>query len=85
VSKGKRPWRVGCPMCSFEEWKSSNGNTNGDKGQDLTDIEGIGRTYAKRLREAGIKSVDALRQLSPERVSELTGIPLSRVRRWGVW
>lgn len=83
VSKGRRPWRVGCPMCSFEEWRDSN--TNGNKAQDLTAIKGIGETYAKRLREAGIESVDALRQLSPERVSELTGIPLSRVKRWRAW
>ncbi|MHC1588775.1 MAG: DNA topoisomerase I [Methermicoccaceae archaeon] len=92
LNKNRRPWRIGCPMCSYEEWKSTHEKQEGDgkhtehsAGKKLTDIKGIGKGYAKRLEDAAITSVDELKSLSPERVAELTGIPLSRVKGWKVW
>jgi predicted flap endonuclease-1-like 5' DNA nuclease len=40
---------------------------------DLRAIDGIGPTYAQRLREAGIVTFAGLAALTPERVMEITG------------
>lgn len=39
--------------------------------QNLTQINGIGPVYAKRLSEAGIDTLDALAALTPERLQEI--------------
>ncbi|MCA9983048.1 MAG: hypothetical protein KDE59_02095 [Anaerolineales bacterium] len=41
---------------------------------DLQVIKGIGRTYAQRLREAGIHSLSELVKATPEQLREVTGI-----------
>ena len=41
---------------------------------DLELINGIGPTYARRLREAGIKTYVELTQQTPERLREITGL-----------
>ncbi|MHC1593124.1 MAG: DNA topoisomerase I [Methermicoccaceae archaeon] len=100
MGKKKRPWKLGCPMCSYENWKSTQQDSKQDSKTEndntknkakpkveggLTSIKGIGAGYAKKLEDAAITSVEALKKLSPEKVSERTGIPLSRVKSWGVW
>ena len=39
--------------------------------EDLTLIRGVGRTYARRLQEAGIKTLVALAQATPEQLCEI--------------
>lgn len=45
-------------------------------------IDGIGPTYAERLAKAGLGSVDALADASPDRVAEAAGVSTTRARNW---
>jgi large subunit ribosomal protein L32e len=42
--------------------------------QELTDISGVGDAKAERLREAGIETVDDIRELTQEELSDVEGI-----------
>ena len=44
---------------------------------DLTTIKGIGPTFAKRLKEAGIKTFKQVAEAAPERLREIT-----KIRDW---
>ena len=48
--------------------------TSAKRSVDLQVIKGIGRTYAQRLREAGIHSLSELVKATPEQLREVTGI-----------
>ncbi len=48
----------------------------------LTDVGGIGETYAERLREAGIETVADLANADPVDLAEATGVGESRIRDW---
>ena len=52
------------------------------KPTPLTDITGIGESYADRLAEAGVTSVRSLATASPELLSDVTGIAEERLQRW---
>lgn len=45
-------------------------------------IDGIGPVFAERLDKAGISTVDALAQSSPDRVAEAAGVSAARARTW---
>ena len=49
---------------------------------DLVDVEGIGPTYAGRLREAGVKSVAALAAADPDRVADAARSNSKLARTW---
>ena len=44
------------------------------EGDDLTQIDGIGPTFARRLGEAGITTFAQLAALSPEKAREITRV-----------
>lgn len=46
---------------------------------DLSDIEGIGPAYEKRLKEAGVATAEDLAGADPASLSKKTGIALSRL------
>lgn len=51
----------------------SDTNTSDDaKVDDLTAINGIGPTFAKRLKDAGITTYSKLATLTPEQLKEIT-------------
>jgi predicted flap endonuclease-1-like 5' DNA nuclease len=51
-------------------------------GLDLQAVDGIGPTYADRLRTAGVANVSTLLASDPAEVAEATGASTSRVEDW---
>ncbi|MFC6837070.1 class III poly(R)-hydroxyalkanoic acid synthase subunit PhaC [Halomarina ordinaria] len=49
---------------------------------DVESVEGIGPTYAERLREIGVETVADLRETDVETVAETAGVGVSRAERW---
>jgi predicted flap endonuclease-1-like 5' DNA nuclease len=56
--------------------------SEGESARDPQAVDGIGPTYAERLREAGIDSVDALLDADPDEVAAATEASPGRVERW---
>ena len=54
----------------------------GTEGSDLEAVDGIGPTYAERLRDGGIVTVAELAAADVERVAELAGVGTSRAESW---
>jgi NADH-quinone oxidoreductase subunit E len=51
---------------------------------DFTVISGIGPTFQRRLKAAGIRTYADLAALTPEQVAEIIGWPVERVIRTGL-
>lgn len=45
-------------------------------------VQGLGSTYAKRLRDAGIESVDALVDRSPAEIAETAAVSENKATTW---
>lgn len=60
----------------------SNAGTEADGETELQRIDGLGRTYATRLREAEIESLDDLREADVEAITTATGIGEARAENW---
>jgi polyhydroxyalkanoate synthase len=52
------------------------------EGTDAEAIDGIGPTYADRLRDAGLGTVEALRDTDADAVSEAAGVGIKRAEGW---
>ncbi len=50
--------------------------------EPVDSIKGIGPSYAKKLGEAGVNTVDDLAGAEPETLAEQTGIAESRIQNW---
>ncbi|WP_049980598.1 DUF7409 domain-containing protein [Halolamina rubra] len=66
----------GDPLAAEAAWVERS------KPTPLTDISGVGESYAERLAEAGVTSVRSLATASPELLSDVTGIAEGRLQRW---
>ncbi|QKY21494.1 helix-hairpin-helix domain-containing protein [Halolamina sp. CBA1230] len=84
-SDGKAAWVAdasttadgsGDPMAAEAAWRERS------KPTPLTEISGVGESYADRLAEAGVTSIRSLATASPELLSDVTGISEQRLRRW---
>ncbi|WP_049998162.1 class III poly(R)-hydroxyalkanoic acid synthase subunit PhaC [Halococcus sediminicola] len=53
-----------------------------DDGDDVEGVEGIGPTYADRLREAGIETIADLAAADVETLTDAAEIPESRAEEW---
>lgn len=52
------------------------------EADDLTEITGIGATYAGRLAEAGIRSYADLARAGAARVADAAGVSVARAEDW---
>ncbi|MBP1985622.1 DUF7409 domain-containing protein [Halolamina salifodinae] len=66
----------GDPLAAEAAWRERS------KPTPLTEISGVGDSYADRLAEAGVTSIRSLATASPELLSDVTGIDEERLRRW---
>ncbi len=63
---------------SVVEWYEARGETS----LELTDITGIGPTYAELLNDAGIETVEELAEADPESLASEIDVGASRVKDW---
>ncbi|MBV0923759.1 DNA topoisomerase I [Halomicroarcula limicola] len=71
------PWELGCPICNFEEYQARNAV------QDLEDLNGVGSATAEKLEDAGVDSLDALREADADSIAgEVQGVSAGQVRDW---
>lgn len=65
---------------------SEGANTDVDvdkrEGEELKSIDGIGETYANRLRSSGIESLGQLAQANSETVADVAEISEDRAKEW---
>ena len=52
------------------------------EGREFEQIDGVGATYADRLREAGVETIADLAESDAETVAEATGVSEKRARDW---
>ncbi len=70
------------PTSTAEDTEESTGDETRDGSDDIESVEGIGPTYADRLREAGIETADDLAAADIETVADTADIPESRAEEW---
>ena len=49
---------------------------------NLTDIKGIGKTYAIKLKRVGISNIQDLRKMNIEKVAKIAGLGKKSLKRW---
>ena len=55
---------------------------SGERSDDVDTVSGIGPTYADRLRDAGIRTVEDLTSYDPAELAEITDASPSQARDW---
>jgi ssDNA-binding Zn-finger/Zn-ribbon topoisomerase 1 len=80
VHSGDDPWELGCPICNFREFQAER---SGGQKDGLEAISGIGKKTAEKLADAGVDSVDALKDVdSDELAGSLQGISADQIEGW---
>ena len=75
----REPWELGCPICNYREYQERES----ESGTDLESLDGIGSATAEKLKDAGIESVDDLKEADPDTVAgDVQGVSADRVRDW---
>ena len=81
VHSGGDPWELGCPICNYREYQAKQ--SGGTKANGLEAIKGIGEKTAEKLVDAGIESIDDLRDADADEVAgNVDGISADRIRDW---
>ena len=52
------------------------------EGENIADLEGIGRTYSDRLADSGIRTQSDLSRTSAEEVADVAGVNEDRAAEW---
>jgi DNA topoisomerase-1 len=72
------PWELGCPICNYESYKSEQ-----EKKKGLRAVDGIGSATEEKLEDAGVETVDELKEADPEELAEkVEGVSASRIKKW---
>lgn len=66
----------GDPVDAEAAWRDRS------KPTPLTELSGIGETYAAKLAEAGVTSIRSLATADPELLADVTGLPTGKVAEW---
>ncbi len=78
VHNGDEPWELGCPICNYQAYRAEQEN-----GSELERLDGLGTKTAEKLADAGVDSLEALREAEPETLADaVEGISATRIREW---
>lgn len=64
------------------EDEDGNSENEINEGTDIESVDGIGPTYARRLREAGIETPDDLTTMDAETIAETAQVSTTRAESW---
>ncbi|MDI9394615.1 MAG: DNA topoisomerase I [Euryarchaeota archaeon] len=89
INQGKRTWDLGCPQCNFIEWQKTQQEEQAqlpkkERPKSIKDLEGVGKTTARKLEEAGITSLKALAEADPVELAKTIKISVKKVKSWQV-
>lgn len=70
------------PTGTTVEADASTGEAADTTGDAVTEVKGIGPSYAGSLGEAGVETVAQLAASDPETLADETGISEKRISRW---
>ena len=62
--------------------QAADAEESGERSDDVDTVSGIGPTYADRLRDAGIRTVEDLTSYDPAELAEITDASPSQARDW---
>lgn len=65
-----------------EEIEAESVGPAGTEGSDLEEVDGIGPTYAERLRDGGIRTIAELAEADPEDIATFAGVGTARAEDW---
>jgi DNA topoisomerase-1 len=84
ITKGKRPWDLGCPHCNFLEWQARKSQEPHAELQNngLSDIKGIGPMTYKKLAKMGIKKAEDLLKIDAKMLAQKTGLNEKKINAW---
>jgi DNA topoisomerase-1 len=72
------PWELGCPICNYENYKAEQESKKG-----LRAIDGVGSATEEKLEDAGVETVDELKEADPDELAErVEGVTASRIEDW---
>lgn len=79
IESGGDPWELGCPICNYRDYQARES----ESGTDLEALDGIGPTTAEKFTEAGIESINELRDADPDELAAtIEGVSADRIREW---
>ncbi|HWQ20111.1 MAG TPA: DNA topoisomerase I [Methanotrichaceae archaeon] len=86
ITKGKRPWDLGCPHCNFIEWqaKKASGEIPAKEAKKvgLEGIAGIGPKTLEKLIAAGITTPEELAKSKVGDLVKKTGLSEKKIAVW---
>ncbi|AEH60567.1 DNA topoisomerase I [Methanosalsum zhilinae DSM 4017] len=71
ISKGRRPWNLGCPQCNFLEWQKSQNNENQEKNEKVTSKNAHKKTVpASKKKSDKVTEISGIGKVTAEKLDE---------------